>query len=364
MKKFAASDLPRAKVSVLDRHTYICDLINIEGPLLCLFRDAKSNWLYLWCDTDGSEQERWLILRVKRDALVNYLNGGQSLRDVVLKAECRYLLDQSVSVVDDAEQKPELKRKLRELGDCQLIAEYMPSVDSFFDEGLSPDISLAHEVVPKKYAVPLDGDWFFSDLDKFSRLYSQLYAFFYCSKPRFVTNIGQKLRASLHAPWKGGFSRLNLFDTLSGYVPSLHDLKINRIQYASPGEVEIEALSSVGEDISSSVLGYVSNQAEIDNCVKAIGQLLGETKLRRRDLSHLADGQLPLKPENIEFLRGKTESIAKMLGAASVFSAIGSHSPNIVVTSKVVMAVTGRICKMAKLQSAGLVPYAEEDDEI
>ena len=128
--------------------------------------------------------------------------------------------------------------------------------------------------------------------------------------------------------------------------------------------MEIEALSSVGEDISSSVLGYVSNQSEIDGCLKAIGQLLGEKKLRRRDLSHLVDSQLPLKPENIEFLRSKTATIAKMLGTASVFSAIERHSPNVVVTSKVVMAVSGRISKMAKLQSAGLVPYVEEDDDL
>lgn len=359
MKSLDLEVAPRCRVNLLDRHTYICDLVYFEGPLLCLFRDAKHNWLYLWSDTDGHTYERWIVFRVERQRLVDYLYGKSTLLDLLVDSTLRYVLDQSV-VLEKGGDTAQAKRALRQLRDLSCVSEYLPSSDSHFDESMAPDISLAREVIPEDFSVPLDGDWFFSDLDKFSRVYSQLYSFFYCAKPRFVTNIGERLRAQLRAPWKGGFSRLNLFDALGNFVPSLHDLKIQKIYYASPGAVSIQALKSVGDDISAVVMGYLERQDEIDKATKAITQLLSAASLRRRDVSHLTDPALPLRKENLDFLNEQSSQIVTALRIREEFENLCVQSPNSVITAKVILAVVGRVAKMAKLQRAGLVPYTDE----
>lgn len=361
MKTFASLEAPPTRVSLIERHTYICDLVYSEGPLLSLFRDAKRSWLYLWSDTDQVAKERWLVFSVSRSQLVDYLQHGAPLNSLLLNSSTIFVLDQSVALTssDGANQS---RRQLRQIRSLESIAEYVPADDSFFDESLAPDISLAYEVIPKRFSVPLDGDWFFSDLDKFSRVYSQLYSFFYCAKPRFITSIGERVGSLLRAPWAGGFSRVNLFEALSMLVPSLHDLQIKRIEYASPGKVEIEALASVGESISLAVGAYLENGEAVKHSVKAINQVFSAAKLKKRDLSGSSDETLPLRRENIEYLKTQTQCLAHSLHIAEEFDAMCANSPNHVVSAKVLLALVKRVERLAIMQRTGLVPYGAKRD--
>ena len=72
--------------SKFDRHSYICDLINFEGPFLSLYKDEHSDWLYLWSDTDGKNTDRWLIFQITRGNLLAYLKKHLSLRELLIDA--------------------------------------------------------------------------------------------------------------------------------------------------------------------------------------------------------------------------------------------------------------------------------------
>jgi hypothetical protein len=350
---------PFTPMKVLDKQSYICDLLDIEGPLLCLFRDAKQNWLYLWCDTDGAKRERWLLFPVTRAALIQYLERKLTLRSVVTESTSKFLLD--VTLNTEAVNPSALAvdttmhRRLKsvELAD---VVEYLPSEDSFFNEDLAPDISLARELNPSSYEVPIDGHWFFGDLQKFSQIYAQIYAFLYCTKPRFVVNIGDRVKECLRSPWKGGYSRVNLFDALKKAVPSLHDLQIKQIRYASPGEIRIEALKSVGGSISEVVRAYLKNRDPLIDAEKGINMLLASNHLRRSDLSDKSDEQLTmLTAENRKFLVEKGQLISKALNCEEEFMRLSEYSPNIVVSAKVHLALLSRIRRLAEFQSAGLI---------
>ncbi|EEF27747.1 conserved hypothetical protein [Ricinus communis] len=245
---------PRESISLIESHSYICDLLYLEGPVLSLFRDAQRNWLYLWCDTDGKQIQRWLLFPVTRPQLVAYLTKESALLPLVLQAPQRLMVDttfQDVFTDEGVLKGRSHHRSIKDVtGTADEIAEYLPTEESFFDEELAPDISLATELNPTSFDVPIDGQWFFADLDRFSKIYSQLYAFFYCTKPRFVNNLGGRVKRYLASPWTGGYSRINLFEALKGLIPSLHDLEIKQIRYASPGEIKIEALESVGLDLA------------------------------------------------------------------------------------------------------------------
>ncbi|WP_439889749.1 hypothetical protein ACS7SF_10605 [Ralstonia sp. 25C] len=353
----------RVATSILEKHAYVCDLIYAEGPLLCLFRDARRNWLYFWCDTDGVEKQRWLVFPVARAALVAYLTGESTLRDVVLTSEERYAVDVSYRNTYDGNGEftgRAQSRVVKKLPNLDELADCLPSEESIFDAELAPDISLTKEINPTTFDVPIDGKWFFSDLDSFSKVYAQLYAFFYCTKPRFVRNIGERMRRYLSAPWTGGYSRVNLFEALKQNIPSLHDLEIKKISYASPGEIRIEALESVGVNIANAVSGYIKNQDALVESERMINQLLNSNMLRKADLSSSSDDKLPLSRDNISFLKSSGSSIASTLGIEEEVALLNEYSPNVVVSTKVLMALLTRIQRVAAFEKAGMLDLYRE----
>lgn len=352
---------PFASLQGVDKQSYICDLMSIEGPLLCLFRDAKQSWIYLWCDTDGVKKERWLLFPVSRSELIAYLEKKSTLRTLVVSSKERYLLDLTFNIEVETSNLPIVSddmimhRRLKAVGFDDL-EDYLPAADSYFNEDLAPDISLARELSPAMYDVPIDGHWFFGDLQRFSQAYAQVYAFMYCTKPRFVANIGDKVKDCLRSPWKGGFSRVNLFDALKKAVPALHELQIKQMRYASPGEIRIEALKSVGSSITQTVKSYLSNRYGLIDAEKGINILLGSSHLRKADLSDKSDDQLVmLSTENKVFLKEKGDLIAKSLSCEEEFARISEYSPNLVVSAKVQLALLKRIRRLAEFQDAGLI---------
>jgi hypothetical protein len=69
------------------------DLVYVDGPVLSLYRDAKENWLYLWCDTDNRTKERWLLFPVSRLNLISFLEKEKPLLSLVQEAKERWFLD-------------------------------------------------------------------------------------------------------------------------------------------------------------------------------------------------------------------------------------------------------------------------------
>lgn len=351
---------PRLNLTLLDKHVYMSDLVYVDGPILSLYRDAKDNWLYLWCDTDNKSKERWLLFPVSRADLISYLEKSTTLLELIQSAKKRWLLDYErlVQAHDDtksAEYTKSFSRELRESNDPVLLSEYLPAEDSYFDEELAPNISVARELSPTKYNVPIDGNWFIKDLDNFSNVYSQLYAFFYCTKPQFITDIGNRVARLLGAPWTGGFSRVNLFDALQKNVPAIHDLKIHQMKYASPGDITIDALESVGASVTSTVIRYRRERTELVSIVKSLNIMLSDKALKRLDLSKYTDLKLPLTQQDKDYITEKTESLAQLLAIENEFSDLSSRSPNIVVSAKVLLSVVNRVERLADFAASGLL---------
>lgn len=351
--------LDRLPVSQLDSHIYIADLLYLDGPLVSLFRDEKRNWLYLWCDTDSESKERWLIFPVLRQGLVKYLKKESTLLDIVKAAPSHWALDYSVKVIEDEEKKDStsrsVHRSLKNIKDLALIESYLPSTDSYFDDELAPSIAASRELDPTSFDIPIDGDWFIADLERFNKVYAQLYAFFYCSKPQFISDIGRKVRRYLLSPWEGGYSRVNLFEALKRYIPSVHDLEIKRLNYSSPGEIRVEALASVGETVSKTVLLFLKNQEVILDLTKKINLVLSTSNLRKRNVSLLSDESLPLTGNQKVYLKQMQTQIAVILEITNEMEDLTSYAPNLVVSGKVATALVSRIQRLAEFQESGLL---------
>lgn len=352
MNKLSGKHIAMAE---LDRQSYICDLVHFEGPLVSLFKGQHTSWIHLWCDTDGDATDRWLVFPVGRSSLVAYLQKSITLRYVFEAAELIIAVDKKAHI-ESGESSPTVYRHAR-IVEKDLLEEYLPSDDSFFDESLTQDISLTRQLAPSLFDVPVDGSWFMPDLAKFSNSYTRLYAFFYCTAPRFVTNLQDRIRRYMHAPWQGGYSRINLFEAMNRQIPAVHEMKVASYQYASPGAIKIEALDSVGTSIRGAVLTYVASREKVVEAQKAIDSAIGTAKLRKRDLSKYSDAQLAesVTADVLTALQHRIDALAGALSLESEFAMLRSSAPNIVVAAKAILAFMKQITVIADFQSRGML---------
>ena len=352
----------RLSPDVLDSHWHICDLINIEYPVLQLFTDGKRNWIYLWCDRGiGGSINRWLVFPTSRALMVDYLEGRETMLALVRAARAKFLLDTAQPFTFPTRWGGSERRFKRTVTRVQLdgIAEYLPSEDSYFDPELTADLDLSKELMPTTYSVPIDGDWFGQDFTYMFKAYERLYAFFYSTQPRFVTTLSHNLSRLLRSPWTGGFSRLNLFSLLPRQVPGLHSLKVREIQYASPGHVQFEAISSVGDSVRIATNAFVEREATVMEASKKITKTLTAAGLNQTDLSIVKDENAPLNPAQRTALEEASASIGHTLGIETELATLRQHSPNIVVYSKAVVSFLRQLSKLAALQRDGMLAFSE-----
>jgi hypothetical protein len=345
---------------VLESHTYICDLINVEFPVLSLYSDGRENWLYLWNDTDTRGMDRWFLFKVSRDNLTAYLKGKKSLRSVVDAAPRLLKLEQRAGEWEQPSSAREPRRPRRRLHqiDADFYADQLPDEDSLFDPSMTEDLDLSKDVVPHIYKVPIDGAWFERDFEFLFKRYRRLYSFFYATRPQFVRTVSQKLYRCLRAPWKGGFSRLNLYSYLAQEIPAQHALRVSGIQYASPGYVGFEALPGIGESIQLAVLAYLANEAEVSQASNTISNTLKRTGLATRDVSEFSDEMLGVYDKSLGELRESCSLIGERLRAVNEVRALCEASPNTVIYSKAVNSFVRQVYMLSKLQRDDMLDFS------
>ena len=351
-------------VRFFDQHSYICDLINFDGPLLSLYRAARQDWLYLWAENDGPDRERWLVFPVDRSNLVGYLRREVTLRDLFLAHDVVHVL--GLHRAREVNQGAATTHRTGRRVPLAEVMRYAPTEDSLFEEDLTPDISVARQIAPERFNVPIAGEWFLPDIGTFSRRYSRIYSFLYCTRPQFVSNLAARVSRYLRQPWTGGYSRVNFFDALHQQIPSVHDMRVTSYEYHSPGDIEIEALSEVGRDVAAIALRYLADQQAVDDARDGIDDIIGEARLRTEDLSQVSDRAIAMTGEQLQAVRNRIDDIANRLGLRREFEMLGEMSPNTVVTGKVVLALTKQLAELAGYQALGLLdltrpPEAEDD---
>jgi hypothetical protein len=348
----------------LASHTYICDLLNVDFPLLSLYSDGRNSWLYLWADTDNESRERWLLFKVGRTDLSGYLQSEVPLKMLVEGASRLLLLEIRAGEAEEREharERPKPKRYLKsvELG---TVVGYVPHEDSLFDPSLTTDLDLAKQIVPSNYEVPIHGDWFESDFEYLFKRYRRLYAFFYATRPRFVKPVQQKLKERLRAPWRGGSSRVNMYGQLARELPAIHALRVSKIEYASPGFVRFEALPEIGDSIQTSTMRFLDYEPIVTQQTSAIKKILDRESLNKEDLSGIPDAALPLDDSARAALLEHCSAIAICLQTEDEFETLRKNSPNLVVYSKAVNSVVRQLHMLALLQRQGMLNFDQLED--
>jgi hypothetical protein len=253
------------------KYNWVEDLVFFDGPVLSYVRgNSQQDYFYLWVDNDW-QFNRWLAIPVTREMIRGYKNREFSLLDIIQQNSKVIFVD-----IDDAFR---VKRAFQ-LPVRHIPSEIMPKSESFFNPDFCPT---GNEVLSDStcYYLGLDGKWFMEDLAVLQKRYDQIYAFVYTimnlGKTSVIDNIK---RIFADGDWYGGSARVHFFNDLDKAIPSMHEPRIEAINYASPGFIKLELWAPAAGTLGDIAHGSLERIEGVNYWVKDINTFLTEKDLR------------------------------------------------------------------------------------
>ncbi|WFP96822.1 hypothetical protein P3S51_00090 [Acinetobacter sp. ANC 7201] len=209
----------------------------------------------------------------------------------------------------------------------------------------------------ENYRVLLDERWTLENLNDFTRLYMQNYAFLYCLENNINNSRAAALFNELNEyKLRDGLTYVNIYSLFIKYIPSKERPKVRAISYASPGFIELILNYEVAINIALSIAAFIKGltaTAETYNKLHSIFIELG--RKRKEKQNHL----LKLDVETIKHVRKLNEELAKGLGFNSLKDMYDNFGDEEEV-SKLLLAHYRRMKGMSKLVKEGKIKFPLE----
>lgn len=195
------------------------------------------------------------------------------------------------------------------------------------------------------YRVLMDERWDLEDLHTFPHAYGQTYSFIYCFDTELEARKAKRIDEALeNYPWNGGYSYVNIYTVLRYQIPVDERPKINSIQYASPGWMELLLNPAVAYKIAKGVGLLLGTGVMAVEAFKRIDKLRLEiTRQRRADQVE----QIKLASKEAEALNQLSEEVATHLGFSSL-EKLNRRTKNPETTLKLLMAHWRRLHVIAE----------------
>lgn len=141
------------------------------------------------------------------------------------------------------------------------------------------------ELALQKYKT--DGVWDLPDFSQFYGKLSDLYAFFLSLKRFGEDSLSDSRREKIkeafsEQPLRGGFSYVNMYSELTSIQDVGDRLSVGKLQYASPGEVDVRGRYDVFQEIAEAFEAFEASYGDLKKAYDELHDFLSENKLLRR----------------------------------------------------------------------------------
>ncbi|SFP24459.1 hypothetical protein SAMN05216601_107146 [Ectopseudomonas composti] len=201
-----------------------------------------------------------------------------------------------------------------------------------------------------KIEIKLDKRWELQDFSVVTKEYVQLYSFFYVLK---CVNEGLYVGLDFSTyPWGGGYSVVNFFKGSYGLTPEKYRLQVTKIQYASPGFIELSGVISVATDVSILVSALCASALALnktyDTIVKSYhSRRLGQIKVYEAE-SRLIQSDIAFIQQSIKRLSSEFNLRPDQINAIQKIT-----NGNELVQLKILLALYRRAEPIQEQQSTG-----------
>lgn len=207
----------------------------------------------------------------------------------------------------------------------------------------------------------LDGRWGLEELSDTAKDYIQLYGFAYSLDPDLpIARRDEVDYIYGKFPWRGGYSTVNFFNQLFHKIPPRLRPEVQRIQYASPGFIELTEIVLVAGTVAALVKAVCSSINSAHDTYRKIQKASVDHKLSKIDL---ASKELELTQKQIAFCENSSKSIVKLFGLTDTQEQLIDQrvQGNPVMKLKMLLSVYRRVHPLAKKQSEGKLKITGDD---
>ena len=212
----------------------------------------------------------------------------------------------------------------------------------------------------KRTQIGLEGRWGLEELSDTTKDYIQLYGFAYSLIPDLPIARREEIDYIYGKfPWRGGYSTVNFFNQLFHKIPHPLRPEIQRIQYASPGFIELTELLVVASTVAAIVVAVCKSLKSVHELYRSIQKAAVDHELSK---INLAKEDLDLKQRQINFCENSSRSLAKAFGLTAAQERLIDQkvqgSP--VMKLKILLSVYRRVEPLAKKQAEGKLKITGE----
>lgn len=160
------------------------------------------------------------------------------------------------------------------------------------------------------HKIYIEGKWDIYDLHIFPYGYAQIYSFLYALSAAENPK-SPFMRASQRYPWRGGYSTINYYFEIYGHIPEAERPQIRRLEYASPGFIELGAVILLVTQIDRILTSAFVSWNKLDTIYDEIQK---RNRKRRKEEIKLKELELKVKEEDERFAIKRCREMAELLG--------------------------------------------------
>ena len=200
------------------------------------------------------------------------------------------------------------------------------------------------------YKIPIDGKWSLEDLYRFPRAYEQVYFALEALVPAEDEETEERVNRAFQAfPWRGGYSAVSFYNQLKYVTPPQRRPQVQRMNYASPGLIELYLNLPLAVHIGAMVASVAGSIGVCNKVYHSIHSDLQKRKLLRLDVERR---RMELTRDELRMVLEMSETMSRMLEIGSP-DAVHERTRHPLISLKVLLSVYRRVRTLAEYKIKG-----------
>lgn len=328
---------------------YVATLVYLDEPQLILLKSGKAHVVAVAIPTEQDDAARFFAATVSEKDWESYLDGNADLRFLFTYPKTARLYSFDLSEMKDNAVS------MVPWDDPSIPEEYLPA-RGFFSDNHTEKFGVRSQPADREVLL-VDGEWDMPEFGQFYQRYSDIYSFLVATKNWKDSNLHlgtrQKIMAAFRdRPFKGGFSYVHFYHALNDNLARTERLNLDRIQYASPGHVDIQGRDDIFEDIKEIVPHFLDDRTAIQEEYSKLHSYLSKARFLK-----LPGERYPKDDPTASFILKSARGLATRMQAPDFEVVCHLADNNALVAAKIVLSFYRRLDEAAAFFAQGRVAF-------
>jgi hypothetical protein len=213
----------------------------------------------------------------------------------------------------DLSSEENMRVSLRRATPAEVIDEKYYPDPGFFARSHTEPVEGFDALEADSYTYNIDGSWDASDFSRFCSNIEDVYSILVALAKMTsgaVSDKADEIRKFIEERfWQGGGSYVGFYDSLFELIRTMFPLRMGKLRYASPGEIEVRGDGEAFSDIDALVATFDDHDKELSEIYNSIDGVLGREHLRRASADTPFSG-----PLLDQYVKDKTLELSKKMG--------------------------------------------------